>query len=438
MTILAFFLGLAIGIGIWLYWRVWFYKQVGQLLRSLPAGASNISLPPLSRLRYGISLANRQQQDLETEILSWQQILQAAPLGYLVVDEENQLLWCNQQAQQLLHLDRWEPGQVRLLLELVRSYELDQLIEQTRQQQQPQTQEWAFHPSYPDAEAIGRSASIALLASSWPLADGRVGVFLENRQALVELLAVRDRSFSDLAHELRTPLTSIRLVAETLETRLNPPLLRLVQRMLPEINRLINLVQDWLELSQLEIDPSSKLNRKPSELKSLIHSVWQTLEPLARSKQLSLDYSGPDVVWIEADESRLYRVFLNILDNSIKYSPNQGIIRTEINLLPQIDDRFPRVEIKIIDSGPGFPESDLPHVFERLFRGDPSRTRNSSVAIKGGMQGSKDEANMASKTGSGLGLAIVKQIVLAHGGAVTASNHPNTGGALVKIELPYC
>jgi two-component system, OmpR family, phosphate regulon sensor histidine kinase PhoR len=436
MTILAFFLGLAIGIGIWLYWRVWFYKQVGQLLRSLPAGASNISLPPLSRLRYGISLANRQQQDLETEILSWQQILQTAPLGYLVVDEEN--LWCNQQAQQLLHLDRWEPGQVRLLLELVRSYELDQLIEQTRQQQQPQTQEWAFHPSYPDAEAIGRSASIALLASSWPLADGRVGVFLENRQALVELLAVRDRSFSDLAHELRTPLTSIRLVAETLETRLNPPLLRLVQRMLPEINRLINLVQDWLELSQLEIDPSSKLNRKPSELKSLIHSVWQTLEPLARSKQLSLDYSGPDVVWIEADESRLYRVFLNILDNSIKYSPNQGIIRTEINLLPQIDDRFPRVEIKIIDSGPGFPESDLPHVFERLFRGDPSRTRNSSVAIKGGMQGSKDEANMASKTGSGLGLAIVKQIVLAHGGAVTASNHPNTGGALVKIELPYC
>ncbi|HBE31800.1 MAG TPA: histidine kinase, partial [Cyanobacteria bacterium UBA11368] len=233
MTIFAFFLGLAIGIGIWLYWRAWFYKQVGQLLRSLPAGASNISLPPIPRLRYGISLVNRQQQDLETEILSWQQILQVAPIGYLVVDEENQLLWCNEQAQQLLHLHRWEPGQVRLLLELVRSYELDQLIEQTRQQQQPQTQEWAFHPSYRDAEAIGRSASIALLASSWPLADGQVGVFLENRQALAEFSAARDRSFSDLAHELRTPLTSIRLVAETLETRLNPPLLRLVQRMLP-------------------------------------------------------------------------------------------------------------------------------------------------------------------------------------------------------------
>lgn len=438
MTILAFLLGLAIGIGIWLYWRAWFYRQVGQLLRSLPAGASNISLPPISRLRHGISLTNSQQQDLETEILFWQQILQVAPLGYLVVDEENQLLWCNEEAQQLLHLHRWEPGQVRLLLELVRSYELDQLIEQTRQQQQPQTQQWAFHPSYPDAEAIGRSASIALRASSCPLPDGRVGVFLENRQALVELLAARDRSFSDLAHELRTPLTSIRLVAETLEQRLQPPLLRLVQRMLPEINRLINLVQDWLELSQLEIDPSSKLNRKPLELKSLIHSVWQTLEPLARSKQLSLDYCGPDAIWLEADESRLYRVFLNILDNSIKYSPPEQIIRTEINILPQIDDNFERVEISIIDSGPGFPESDLPHVFERLFRGDPSRTRQSPVAIKEGIHRSKDDASIASKTGSGLGLAIVRQIVLAHGGYVTASNHPTTGGALLKIELPYC
>ena len=435
IVFLAFFLGLAIGIGFWLYWRSWWHKQLGQLLRSLPNGASNISLPLISRLRHGIALANQQRLDLETQLLSWQQTFQVAPLGYLLVDDENQLLWCNSKARELLHIeDRWEPGQVRLLLELVRSYELDQLIEQTRNQQQPQKQEWIFHPSYPDALFIGKGSTLALLASSWPLADGQVGVFLENRQALVELSQARDRSFSDLAHELRTPLTSIRLVAETLENRLDPPIRRLVERMLPEINRLINLVQDWLELSQLEIDPSSKLNRKSLELRCLIHSVWHTLEPLTSSKQLSLDYCGPDALWIEADESRLYRVFLNLLDNSIKYSPPQGVIRTEVNLLSKTDDLSRIVEINIIDSGTGFSQTDLPHVFERLYRGDPSRTRQSPVV--GSEQTNSSKASITSKTGSGLGLAIARQIVLAHGGSVTASNHPNTGGALLKIELP--
>lgn len=439
MTLLAFFLGLAIGMGLWIGWRSWFYKQLRQLLRSLPTGASDLSLPLISRLRRGISLTNQQQQDLESELQTWQHMLQVAPLGYLVVDEENQLFWCNEQARQLLNIQRWEPGQVRLLLELVRSYELDQLIEQTRQQQEPCQQEWAFHLTYSDAEAIAKSASISLRASSWPLPSGCVGVFLENRQALVELSQARDRWVSDLAHELRTPLTSIRLVAETLEKRLDPPLSRLVERLLAEINRLINLVQDWLELSQLEIDPSKKLNRKPLELKALIQSVWQTLEPLARSKQLSLDYSGPDSVWIQGDESRLYRVFLNLLDNSIKYSPIEGIIRAEVNLLPRTDELPELVQINIIDSGPGFPESDLPHVFERLYRGDPSRTRQSTVVTHPeGVRTAKNEANIAGTTGSGLGLAIVRQIVLAHGGHVTASNHPKTGGALLKIELPYC
>jgi two-component system, OmpR family, phosphate regulon sensor histidine kinase PhoR len=426
LTIVAFLLGLAIGIGFLFYWQACHYKQLEQLLRALPTGASDLPLPLISCLRRGIVLANEQRQFLESEIQTWQEILQVAPLGYLILDEENQLLWCNQQARQLLNIQRWETGQLRLLLEWVRSYELDQLIEQTRTEQKPVVQEWAFHPAYADAEAIGKSAPVAIRASSWPLPDGRVGVFLENRQPLVELSSARDRWVSDLAHELRTPLTSIRLVAETLQSRLEAPASRLVERMLREINRLIDLVQDWLELSQLEVDPSKKLNRKPLELNRLIHSVWQTLEPLASSKQLVFTYSGPDTVWIDADESRLYRVFLNIFDNSIKYSPPQGIISAQINILPKIDVAE-KIEIKIVDSGSGFPASDLPHVFERLYRGDLSRTR----------QIGNNGVNLASKTGSGLGLAIVKQIVLAHGGEVTAGNSTQTGGALLKIELPY-
>lgn len=471
MSIVAFLLGLGIGIGFWLCWQAWLSRQLGQLLRSLHANDIGPSLSLVSRLRRAINLTNQYQQNLEFQLETWQHILQVAPLGYLMVDEENQLLWCNEQAQQLLHIHRWEPGQVRLLLELVRSYELDQLIEQTRQRQQPCQQDWVFHATYRDAEALRKSPSVALRAYSWPLPKGQVGVFLENRQSLVELSQTRDRWVSDLAHELRTPLTSIRLVVEALQSRLEPPLSRWIERLLPEINRLINLVQDWLELSQLEVDPSKKLNRKSLELHSLIQSVWQTLEPLARPKQLTLDYSGPDSLWIEADESRLYRVFLNLLDNSIKYSPYQGIIRADVKILPE-QDQLSQIQIDIIDLGPGFSESDLPHVFERLYRGDPSRTRQSSVtgeqdvtklgatssstlrsrSVPDGVSRSvpdgasrsvpdslspSQESVPASQTGSGLGLAIAKQIILAHGGSVQASNHPETGGAWLKIELPY-
>lgn len=154
MTVLPFFLGLGIGIGLWL----WQYTQIKRKQRSLlqlfPGDTSSVSLSTLPCLRREIILLQQQQQDLHSQVQTWQQLLQVAPVGYLQVDEENQLLWCNQQAQQLLGLARWEPKQVRLLLELVRSYELDSLIEQTREQQQPEVREWVFHPASSDAAMI--------------------------------------------------------------------------------------------------------------------------------------------------------------------------------------------------------------------------------------------------------------------------------------------
>lgn len=427
MPLLAFFLGLTIGIGFWLWQHTQLHQQLRQLLRTFQTDASEVSLPLLPRLRREMALQQQQRQELQDQLKMWQQLLQVAPLGYLQVDEENQMLWCNEQARQLLSLQRWEPGQVRLLMELVRSYELDQLIEQTRERQQPEVREWVFHAAYTDAAAMVGARSLTLRASSWPLPEGQVGVFLENRQPLVDLSQARDRGVSDLAHELRTPLTSIRLVVETLQEQLKPPMRRWVDRLVPEVDRLINLVQSWLELSQLEANPSKQLNRQPVEVRSLIHSVWQTLEPLARQKQLSLISSGSETVWLRADQSRLYRVFLNLLDNSIKYSPPQGTIRVAVNLLPS-ENAPKQVQIDIIDYGAGFLESDLPHVFERLYRGDPARARQPASL-------SNSEASPGS-TGSGLGLAIVRQIVLAHGGSVKAMNHPDTGGAWLKVELP--
>lgn len=442
MDLLAFLLGLTIGIGFWLWQHTQSQRKLRHLLRTFQSDDGEVSLPILPGLRRQIALQQQHYEQLQEQLQIWQQLLQVAPLGYLQVDEENQLLWCNEQARQLLGLQRWEPGQVRLLLELVRSYELDQLIEQTRSRQQKEVREWVFHAASTDAAAMVGLRSLTLRAESWPLPEGQVGVFLENRQPLVDLSQARDRWVSDLAHELKTPLTSIRLVVETLQEQLQPPMRRWVDRLLPEVDRLINLLQTWLELSQLEANPSKQLNRQPVEVRSLIHSVWQSLEPLAQRHQLSLTYSGPETVWLRADESRLYRVFLNLLHNSIKFSPLQGTIRVAVNVLPEVpagscvdfvnllpSESAPKqVQINIIDSGPGFPSSDLPHVFERLYRGDTARTRQAASL--------SNSSSLPVSTGSGLGLAIVRQIVLAHGGSVKAMNHPDTGGAWLQVELP--
>jgi two-component system phosphate regulon sensor histidine kinase PhoR len=453
MTLLAFLLGLAVGIGFCLWQRQRLQRQLEQMLGVLQTDASSTALSAVSRLRQEIALANEHRAKLEERLQTGRRLLEVAPVGYLQVDEENRLLWCNEQARQLLQIDRWEPRQLRLLLELVRSYELDQLIEQTRHQQKPTIQEWVFHPPCLDGEAMGDVQSLTLRASSWPLPHGQVGVFLENRQPLVELAQSRNQWFSDLAHELRTPLTSIRLVAEALEGRLENPARRWVEQLLHETNRLINLVQNWLELSNLEKNPSKSLTYQSVELRSLIQSTWLSVEPLAQQKQLCLAYFGLDTLWLRADEARLTQVFLNLFDNSIKHSFPQGTIQVEVTRLeaPAVDsevevtiDSFPLgnasnelernasgslIQIDIIDSGAGFTESDLPHVFKRLYRGDPSRQKS---------PGTSEPCTIVGSSGSGLGLSIVQQIIQAHGGSVQAKNHPETGGAWLQIKLPDC
>jgi len=433
MTLLEFFLGLALGIGFGFWQRHRVQRQMEQMLGALHTNASSSSLPVVSRLRREIALANQHRQELEVQLQVQRHLLDVAPLGYLQVDDENRLLWCNQQARQFLHIDWWEPGQARLLLELVRSYELDQLIEQTRHQQQPDICEWVFHPPCLDGAAMGGVQALTLRASSWPLPQGQVGVFLENQQPLVELSQSRHQWFSDLAHELRTPLTAIQLVAEALQERLEPPASRWVNQLLQETNRLIHLVQDWLELSNLEKNLNQSLAYQSVELRSLIQSVWQTLEPLAKLHQITLAYTGPDTLWLNADEARLTQVFLNLFDNSIKYSPFGEVIQVCVTPLEAADsgsDGMSRslIQIDIIDSGSGFLESDLPHVFERLYRGEPSRHRQPDLL----------ESSVISRksSGSGLGLSIVQQIIQAHKGVVNARNHPETGGAWLQIKLP--
>jgi two-component system, OmpR family, phosphate regulon sensor histidine kinase PhoR len=435
--LLGFLLGIAFSAVVLLLWQFRFGRRLEQLLKEEhPQKPWTFLYFPSAWLR-AIARQRQSQQVLEREIELYRRILHASPVGYLQVDEENQVTWSNPMARQLLEIQQSDYRRPRLLLELVRSYELDQLIEQTRNTQQLCRQEWSFHAINADPQHLFPPRSCALRGYGLPLHRGHVGVFLENRQEIALLTQQRDRWVSDVAHELKTPLTSIRLVAETLQYRIDPALRHWLDRLLNEVVRLSNLVQDVLDLSQLERGTLHCLSIKSVNLPDLIHSAWLNLEPLARQKQVKLEYTGVAHLLIQADESRLYRVLLNLLDNSIKYSPEGQTIRvclTEIqeaeadpaNSAPSMRHR---VHLEVIDAGPGFSEAALPYIFDRFFRADQGRARPAN--LKG------DRAlDPQICGGNGLGLAIVRQIIAAHHGSVTASNHPETGGAWLQVTLP--
>ncbi len=396
-------------------------SRINRLAKDLPPDEATIDLSVTSRLSMMIAHHQTRMQQLERTIDTWKQILNLSPIGYLQVDEENQLIWCNSAAGQMLGINQGDDYSPRLLLELVRSYELDSLIEKARNRNQPHQREWTFYPVSADAEDLFQARSTPIRGLAFPLAEGEVGVYLENRQETLMLSQQRDRLTSDVAHELKTPLTSIRLVAETLQPRIEPPNRQWIDRLLNETIRLSRLVQDLLDLSQLDLNPSQRLRLTSIDLVKLIATVWQSLEPLASEKQVQFHYSGLESVMIRADEARMHRVFLNLLDNSLKYSPPQSAIRIETTLQEQTK---PRLQVDLIDAGRGFPEDALPHVFDRFYRADPSRTRS--------IQG-REAIQLTS--GSGLGLAIVRQIIEAHQGTVSAQNHPD-GGAWLQLVLP--
>ena len=396
---------------------------------------------PLPDLGYEAQLASvisdrqAQAEQLNAQLEDFQKLLKHAPLGYLEVDEENRLLWFNRQAQGFLDIPQSEYLEPRLLLAVVRSYELDQLVERTRKLQTQCEASWTFNSISTDPSNYLERPAYPLKGYGLPLAGGRVGVFLENKQEEVMLAAQRDRWISDVAHELKTPLTSIRLVAETLESRIEPELAIWVERLLSEVVRLSKLVDDVLNLSHLAQRSPQIEDIEPVDLAALVQTVWQSLEPLAKLKHLGLDYQGPQSMWVKIDESLMHRVLFNLLSNAVKFSParQKVCVRLSLSSRDRKDGTF--ILLDVIDSGKGLDAKDLPYVFDRFYRADTARSREANIALIGSSASAVETANIAS-SGTGLGLAIVRQIVESHQGSVEARNDPETKGGWLRVWLP--
>jgi signal transduction histidine kinase len=219
----------------------------------------------------------------------------------------------------------------------------------------------------------------------------------------------------NVSHELRTPLTAIKGLVETLrdgavdDRKVRDRFLATVE---DETDRLIRLVNDLLVLSKAD-SQALKLKREPLGVRDLIERSVHKLAPQLEAKGIRVEVNasdGPEVVLADAD--RIEQVLVNLLDNAIKYSPQEGRITVTI------DDAGPTpemVSVSVCDEGLGIPAGDLPRVFERFYRVDRARSRD------GG--------------GSGLGLSIAKAIVEAHGGDITLRSEEGQG-TTVRFTLP--
>lgn len=265
-----------------------------------------------------------------------------------------------------------------------------------------------------DFEFKGKSlkAFFAPFNTERSLTAGVVVVFqdITRRQMLDN---ARREFVANVSHELRTPLTTIKTYAETITDMGNEEtdssILHFVKVIENEADRMTRLVKDLLTLSQL--DSSKKIERrKKFDLSQLVSSVTEKLSISAKNSghriKLDINMSSP-VCFGEPDA--IEQVITNIISNSIKYTPGGGKI--EIGCYGD----FSKAYITVRDNGIGIPESDLPRIFERFYRVDKARSRQSG--------------------GTGLGLAIAKEIILRHGGTIEIES-PNQRGTIVKITLP--
>lgn len=218
---------------------------------------------------------------------------------------------------------------------------------------------------------------------------------------------LRKRLTQDISHELRTPITTIKSHVEAMIDGIWQPTEDRLRSCLEEIERLNKLIGEIKLLAEYEIE--DRIEKKEVNLKDLIKSIALNFEKNLMDKGLVLETYLEDVI-LYADKNKIAQVVINLLSNAIKYSKDSGKIYIEVK------GKSDGVYIKIKDDGIGIPKKDLPYIFERFYRVDQSRNKETG--------------------GAGIGLSIVKRIIKMHNGEISVNSELNKGTEFT-IKLPY-
>lgn len=268
----------------------------------------------------------------------------------------------------------------------------------------------------PLAEVIAASQAVAggdLSARVDVRGPGDLRVLLDSFNHMAGALEQSDRErrnlLADVAHELRTPLTVMRGKLEGIVDGVYPANESTIAPVLEETYTLERLVEDLRTLTLAETR-QLHFDVQPVLLSGLAERAHGLFLAEAQEKNITLTLDAqPELPAVPADPQRVSQVLGNLVANALKYVPDGGQIKVSVG------PRLAGVEVAVIDNGPGVPDADLPHLFDRFWRGEKSRARASG--------------------GAGLGLAIARQLVEAQGGRISAQNVVG-GGLRVAFWLP--
>lgn len=213
----------------------------------------------------------------------------------------------------------------------------------------------------------------------------------------------------NIAHELRTPLTTLKSFLSAMKDGIWEPTKERLGSCQDEINRLIHLVNDLEQLNEMS-SPDFRLEQTNISLQDHLNKVIKRNEAAFMEQSIELTMGYVPNLRVNWDENRMIQVWNNLLSNALKFSRSGGNVKIDV------ESEGGYVIITVEDSGTGIPEKDVPHVFERFYRADKSRSRQTG--------------------GGGLGLAIAKSIVEAHSGQIWAKNKEDEKGTTFHLKFP--
>jgi two-component system phosphate regulon sensor histidine kinase PhoR len=229
--------------------------------------------------------------------------------------------------------------------------------------------------------------------------------------AMQKLERVRSEFLANVSHELRTPIFAVQGFLETLlDGAVDDPKVNrdFIERAQGQAGRLNALLSDLIDISRIE-SGEMRMSFRMFDVQPFLRDMAKEMQSVAEQKKIELYFTGNILphheVMVFGDKERLKQVMVNLIDNAIKYTNREGIVKIElINQMPTVD----QVTIKVHDTGIGIPPEHLPRLFERFYRVDKDRSRTSPG-------------------GTGLGLAICKHIVEAHKGTISVESEPGKG-----------
>lgn len=326
--------------------------------------------------------------------------------GVVAIDATQRLLFANEKASQILEFHA-KMAIGHKLWEIVRHRAILSLVDRALESMQPQREELDWKG------AANRSLAVYVAPLPAALDQGAILV-LHDLSELRRLERLRHEFVANVSHELKTPLAVIKACVETLQDgAIDDPANR--NSFLDQVNenadRLHNLILDLLNLARIE-SGSQSLEIQTVVISDLVRDCIEHLRPRAEAKRQTIEILAPpepSAAEIRTDEEALRQMLENLVDNAIKYTPDEGRIRIRWY------GRGDQICFEVEDNGIGIPEVDLPRIFERFYRVDKARSREMG--------------------GTGLGLAIVKNLAQILRGSVKAASELGKG-SVFTLSLP--